>query len=302
MRARLLLNPSSGRGRGRRLLPLLAERCRRHAIQLEQSDGADDLARRARRAASEGVERLLVAGGDGTYHWVAQGLAGSDTALAPIALGTGNDLARELRIPLDPMAAIEKALELPTTRIDLGRIGERYFCGVAGVGFDAAVAQYARTRVRLLRGPAVYAWALLATLPGYRPARYSIELGDPGDQKSARREEELYLFAFANTSHYGGGMRIAPDADPADGRLDFVLLRSPSRWRILRVFPKVYSGRHVGDPCFEVVRARGASIAVEPAQWINADGEGLGRTGQGRLAIGMAPGALRVVCAPGRSH
>ena len=165
---RLLLNPASGRGRGARARSALEALCRRHAVELEETSAAEDLARRARRAAEEGIERLLVGGGDGTWHWAAQGLAGGETALAPIPLGTGNDLARELGFPLEAESAFAAALAGSRDRIDLGRIDlgptdsrkaeERYFCGVAGVGFDAAVAQYARTRVKLLRGPLVYAW------------------------------------------------------------------------------------------------------------------------------------------------
>jgi diacylglycerol kinase (ATP) len=171
------------------------------------------------------------------------------------------------------------------------------FCGVAGVGFDAAVAEYARTRVKRLRGPLVYAWATLAALAPFRPPRARLEL--PG----RTIEREIFFVAFANASHYGGGMRIAPGADPRDGRLDLVIVGSGRKRHLLRVFPRVYSGRHVADPLVEVVRAASARLAVDPPQWINADGEGLGTTGGGALEIGVVPAALPVVRAgsPGGS-
>jgi diacylglycerol kinase (ATP) len=292
MKSRMLLNPSSGRGRGGRALASLARLCQRHGIAIEESGSADDLARRARRAADEGVERLLVAGGDGTWHWAAQGLAGSECALAPIPLGTGNDLARELGYPLDAERAFAAALAGARDRIDLGRIGERYFCGVAGVGFDAAVAEYARTRVRRLRGPIVYAWATLASLATYRPPNVRLS-SDGGDF-----EGPVFLVAFANTSHYGGGMRIAPSADPRDGRLDVVVLTRTSKGRLLRVFPKVYRGAHVDDPSVRIFRATVAEVSFDAEQLVNADGEFAGRVADAALQFSVAPAALAVFRAP----
>ncbi|HLF56661.1 MAG TPA: diacylglycerol kinase family protein [Thermoanaerobaculia bacterium] len=292
MRARLLLNPAAGRGRGARRCARLEALARAAGIGFETSTSAGDLVERARRAAEEGVERLLVAGGDGTWHWAAQGLAGSATALAPIALGTGNDLARELGFPLDAEAAFRSALAGELARIDLGLLGGRRFCGVAGVGFDAAVAEYARTRVRRLRGPAVYAWATIATLATYRSPAVTL-VTDGGEYRG-----EVFFVAFANTSHYGGGMRIAPGADPADGRIEIVVVRRCSKLRLLGVFPRVYRGGHVGHPAVTLLSATRGSLEIRPAQLINADGEGLGRTGEEALAIGVEPGALAVVRAP----
>jgi diacylglycerol kinase (ATP) len=295
MRARLLVNPASGRGRGARLSDRLAALARDVGLRVEESADAADLAARARLAREEGLDRLLVAGGDGTWHWVAQGLAGGETALAPIPLGTGNDLARELGYPLSPERAIGCALAGTLERIDLGRIEHRdagwsrWFCGVAGVGFDAAVAEHARTRVRRLRGPAVYAWATLATLAAFRAPR--VELASDGGEFAG----EVFFVAFANTSHYGGGMRIAPDADPTDGRLEILVVRRVSKLRLLAVFPRVYRGSHVGHPAIVRRVATRARLTVTPAQPINADGEGLGWTGREGLDVSLQPRGLAVV-------
>lgn len=289
MNARVLLNPSAGRGRGARLRERLAALASAAGFPLETSDGVEDLARRAARAAADGVERLLVVGGDGTWHHAANALAGSATCLAPVPLGTGNDLARELGYPLDPEAAFRAGLEGPCERLDLGRIGDRFFCGVAGVGFDAAVADYARTRVRRLRGPAVYAWATIASLASFRPPVARLRAA------GFEFDGEIFLAAFANTSHYGGGMRIAPDADPTDGLLDLVLVRRVSKLRLLGVFPRVYRGRHVGHPAVTIARVERLRIELDPAQPINADGEGLGRTSAAPLEVSVERAALGVV-------
>ncbi len=293
METRLLINPAAGRGRGGRLRSRLETLARAAGVGCETSADARDLVERARRAVRDGVERLLVAGGDGTWHWATQALAGERTALAPIPLGTGNDLARELGYPLAPEAAFAAALAGRIERIDLGRLGGEWFCGVAGIGFDAVVAEYARTKVRWLRGPAVYAWALVVSLATFRRPRVELVLPDH------RFAGEVYLVAFANTSHYGGGMRIAPEADPADGLLDVVILHRTSKWRLLGIFPRVYRGRHLGHPAVEIRRVPWAEVRCDPPQAINVDGEGGGSTGTGVLRVELVPGALGVVRAGG---
>jgi len=288
---RLLLNPAAGRKRGERLRARLRQLAAAAGVEFEESTSAADLAVRARRAREEGVERLLVGGGDGSWHWAAQGLAGGETALAPIPLGTGNDLARELGYPLAPELAWRAALAGQRRRIDLGVLAGRRFCGVAGVGFDAAVAEYARARIRRLRGPAVYAWATLVTLARYRPPRIRLTSA-AGDFAG-----EVFFVAFANTSHYGGGMRIAPRADPTDGLLDLVIVRRVARLRLLAVFPRVYRGRHLSHPAVRLLRAPGASLWIDPPQPLNADGEGIGWTRAEPLRVGIEPGALAVIAA-----
>jgi len=295
MRARLLVNPASGRGRGARHLAGLERLARAAGVEVEASASADDLVARARRARDEGIERLLVGGGDGTWHWAAQGLAGGDTALAPVPLGTGNDLARELGHPLEPEKAFATGLTGPPSRIDLGRVGGRHFCGVAGVGFDAAAAEFARSRVKRLRGPAVYVYAALATLVTYRPPRFVLR-GDCGEL-----EGEIFFVAFANGSHYGGGMRIAPEADPRDGLLDIVLVRRAPKLSLLRILPAIYRGAHVRHPAVEIRRGARLELTVEPEQPINADGESAGSTGGRPLEIGLTPAGLAVVGA-GKVH
>jgi YegS/Rv2252/BmrU family lipid kinase len=293
MLARVLLNPGAGRGRGARLRARVARLARRSAIPMEESTDAADLTARAARAAAEGVERLIVAGGDGSWHHAARGLAGSATALAPLPAGTGNDLARSLGFPLALEPAFAVALEGALARIDLGDVDGSPYCGVAGAGFDGAVAEYARTRVRRLRGPAVYTWATLATLAGFRPPRATIELAGGG-----RIEEEVYFVAFANTPYFGGGMRLAPAADPADGRLEMVMVRRLPKLALLALFPRVYLGRHVGHASCRIEPVAGARLEFDRPQAVVGDGERLGTAGPSGVAFSLRPQGLAVVRAP----
>jgi diacylglycerol kinase (ATP) len=294
MSIRILLNPGAGRGRGARMRERLAALARRAGLPVEESRDAGDLTARAARAAAEGVERLLVAGGDGTWNLAARGLVGSATALAPVPLGTGNDLARALGYPLAPAPAFAAALEGSPARLDLGRFGERLYCGVAGAGFDGAVATRARERLRWLRGPAVYAWATLVTLATYRPPRFRLSL-DGG----AERQGTAWLVVFANISCTGGGMRIAPGADPTDGRLDLVGLEGISKAGLLRLFPRVYAGRHLGHPAVFRSSCAAGRLAFDTVQRAVGDGEGFGEVGPRGVEVGILPAALPVIRAGG---
>ncbi len=291
MTARILLNPAAGRGRGRRSLAAITAAARRHGIALEVPTSPGALTEGARRAADEGVERLLVAGGDGTWNHAARGLAGSGCALAPIALGTGNDLARELGFPLDPAAAIACALVSPVTRIDLGRAGGGIFCGVAGSGFDSQCAEYAKT-VRRLRGPLVYPWSVIRVLARFAPLRATL------DHDGGRFEGEVMFISLANTRWFGGGMHIAPHADSTDGLLDVVIVRRISRARLLAVFPRVYSGRHLAHPAISTFRTRQARLAFDRPSMLYGDGEAIAAVAslrEGGLEVSLDPGALCVV-------
>jgi diacylglycerol kinase (ATP) len=295
MNARMLLNPAAGRGRGRRSLTAITEVARRHGIEVETPESPAALSARARHAAEAGVERLLVGGGDGTWHQAARGLAGSDCALAPIPLGTGNDLARELGFSLDPARAIEQAATAPVARIDLGRAGDGIFCGVAGSGFDSECAEYAQ-RVRRLRGPLVYAWSVLRVLSGFVPPRAVL------DHDGGRFDGEVMFISLANTRWFGGGMKIAPQADAADGLLDVVIVRKIARARLLAVFPRVYSGRHLGHPAITVLRTKRARLAFDRRSMLYGDGEPIAAVPQGAagvLEIDLSVGGLLVLRASG---
>ena len=290
MKARMLLNPAAGRGRGRRSLATVTTAARRHGIEVEVPESPAALTDRARRAAEAGVERLLVGGGDGTWHQAARGLAGSDCALAPIALGTGNDLARELGFALDPLVAIEQAVAAPVSRIDLGRAGDGIFCGVAGSGFDSQCAEYAK-KVRRLRGPLVYVWSVIRVLADFTPLQATL------DHDDGRFSGEVMFISLANTRWFGGGMYIAPHADSSDGLLDVVIVGRVSRPSLLAVFPRVYFGRHLSHPAVSTLRTRRAHLAFDRPSMLYGDGEAitpLPQAGPG-LEIDLRPGALRVV-------
>jgi diacylglycerol kinase (ATP) len=288
-RIRFLLNPAAGRGAGVARIERFRALAERAGAELVTSRDAAHIAEEARRAVADGVERLIVAGGDGTVHHAAQGLAGSGCAIGLIPLGTGNDLAGTLGIPPDLGAAARRALDGPVRRIDLIRVDGTFCVGYAGVGFDSEVTRFAN-QVRVLRGPLVYFYSVIHTLITFEPPWMRV-VHDGGTF-----EGRVMFTVACNLPRFGGGMRIAPEASIDDGLLDLVIVREVSKRRLLTLFPKVYSGGHVGFPEVSIVRTRRVEITLDRALTLYGGGEPVRPLAPGEtVAIEVVPGALAVV-------
>ncbi|MGW8692860.1 diacylglycerol kinase family protein, partial [[Kitasatospora] papulosa] len=244
----------------------------------------------AREAVAGGTGALITVGGDGMMSLALQAVAGTATPLGAVAVGTGNDFARALGLPIrDPAAAgrlAAEALKAGTVRsIDLGRVGERWFGSVLASGFDSRVNDRGN-RMRWIGGRFKYDLAILAELAAFRPVPYRLRLDD-----GPVTEVEATLIAVGNGTTYGGGMRICADAVMDDGLLDVTVVGDCSRTTLLKVFPKVYRGTHLGHPAVTVHRV--SSISLEAAGvTAYADGEPLGPL---PLDATCVPGAVRVL-------
>lgn len=295
---RFLINPAAGpRGLRRRRLERLGALAREAGVEPELTESADHLFRLARAAAEAGVERLLVAGGDGSVHHAVQGIAGSATALGVVPAGTGNDFATAIGAPSEPGPAIRRALAAPVRRVDLGRAwltgapaAPVWFSTYAGLGFDGEVARRAHQYHRVLSGNAIYVWAVLTTLADFKPPVVTVE------HDGGRFHGPAMFVTLANGPAFGGGMRIAPDARNDDGVLDLVIVKAIPRRVLLAVFPKVYAGRHVGHPAVEIVRTRNARFEVDREMTAWADGEPTLPAGPGgdSVELEVVPGALAI--------
>lgn len=292
---RFLLNPGGGRGCAARSASLLGRLAAEAGAELVSSRDAADLTHQARRAVADGATRLLAAGGDGTMHYVLQGLAGSSCALGALPLGSGNDIACSLGMPLDLEAAVGAGLSAPVSRIDLVRVGGRLYGGVAGVGFDSAANETAN-RVRRLRGPLIYIYAVLHTLATFKPLAYTI------DFEGGRFAGEGMMMLAANTPRFGGGMRVAPEAKLDDGLLDLVVVKKVSRATFLRVFPKVYKGTHLGHPAVFTVKTPWVHVRLDRPMHVYGDGERLVPAGPEGVRFEIVPGGLMAVSPPAGSR
>jgi diacylglycerol kinase (ATP) len=268
----LICNPAAGSGRARRALPRVLDvlRAMGHEPRVWETRGRGD-AERLAGAVAEG-EALGVLGGDGTLNEVINGLQGRAVSIALLPCGTGNDTARGLGLPTRAVAAARALAEARERAIDLGEANGRLFCNVAGVGLDGEVVRLLSTGSLGVRGKAAYAVAFLATAANLRASPVHIQVDG-----SAWQERETLMISCANGRSYGGGMRIAPDADPEDGHLDTCTILAIGRLALVRAFPRVYLGTHVTHPCVRMGRARELRLYGERPLPIQVDGEPAGR-------------------------
>jgi diacylglycerol kinase (ATP) len=294
---RLVVNPAAGKGRALELLPHVSGTLRDGGADLEILLSRDfaEAQSMTRHAIQDGADVLAVMGGDGMTHLGVNAVAAAHlsghnrTTLGLIPAGTGNDFCRG--IGLDPKNAVAAAVVIAAGHsrfIDLARVGETYVGTVLATGFDALVNRRAK-QLTWPRGSTRYAVATMAELRVFSPLRYRLSLD------GEVRELQAMLVAIGNTSSYGGGMRICPEADPYDSLLDVTIIHPVGRLKLLRLLPEMFSGSFARDACVEQVRVREVTV----------DGPGLVGFGDGEMIAAApltacaVPGALQVYVADG---
>ncbi len=285
----LLVNPASARGRTLKLLPPLEAEldARRIAFRVERTRGLQDGVERALRAAEAG-ELPVVISGDGLIGAVGGALAGSETPLGIVPGGRGNDLARVLGISAKPESVAKMVAAGETRRIDVGEVNGKRFLGIVSVGFDSEANRLAN-ETRWLRGNLVYAYAGIRTLLSWKPARFTIAVGEQ------RKRLTGYSVSVANSKAFGGGMFIAPDADLADGEFDVVTVGEVGKLRFLGNLPKVFKGTHVEEDEVQVFRASRLELSASRPFPVYADGEHLTDL---PATLRLLPRALSVIVPP----
>jgi YegS/Rv2252/BmrU family lipid kinase len=283
----LIVNPAAGGGRAGRLLgdvgnALSAHRLAHHVERTLSLEHASELALAAARAG----EVAVAFGGDGLIGALAGALKHSDAILGVLPGGRGNDLARVLGIPRDPVAACQVLASGVVRALDLGEAGDRTFIGIASCGFDSEANRIAN-EARLVRGNLVYTYGALRALASWRPMSFSVTL-DGGRPRTIVG----YTIAAANSKAYGGGMMLAPDASLEDGLLDVVMVERVSKASFLRLLPTVFKGEHVRQPNVHVERAREIEIAAERPLTLYADGDPIAEL---PVTVRVLPGAVRVL-------
>lgn len=289
----MVANPAAGRGRAARLIPgvarALASAGVEHRILVSRSPS--DAQHLARCAAEEGSAVVAALGGDGLVGMVANGVVGTDAALAVIPGGNGNDFSRALG--LDRRHPIRAALLLRSPRIaeiDAARVSAgsdtRIYMNVAGAGFDSEVSETAnRMRMRAM-GSVRYAVAVVSTLRAFTPARFDLSID------GTERAITGMLVAVGNGGCYGGGMRVCPDASLSDGELEVCIIGAMGRAEFLRAFPSVFRGAHVSHPKVTMLRGKQVQIRADRAAQVYADGEQVGPL---PAAFEVLPRAIKVV-------
>ena len=293
-RITVLTNPMSGHGNAPHAAELAVARFQERGIDVVAIVGRDAAHARVLvdEAVGRGTDALVVVGGDGVISLALQALARTDIPLGIVPAGTGNDHAREYRLPTgDPAAAADVILDGRTETVDLGLIrgadgAVTWFGTVAATGFDSLVSDRVN-RMRWPHGRMRYNLAIVAELSRLRLLPFRLVLD--GDREIIA---DLTLAAFGNTRSYGGGMLICPNADHGDGLLDITMVHTASRTKLIRLFPTVFKGTHVDLD--EVTTDRARTVTVE-SPGINAYADGDFACAL-PVEISAVPAALRIRC------
>ena len=232
---------------------------------------ANELSNRLREVVSESRERIkgiISIGGDGLAHLVLQIAVPARVPFVIIPGGTGNDFSRSLGYSRhDVVPLLKRSISVPASPVDLGNVDSEWFGAILSTGFDSVVNERANS-LRWPRGAARYNAAIALELPRFRAIDYELTVD------GTTMHTEAMLIAVGNGRSYGAGMNICPDAQLHDGLFDLVILEPVSTAEFIKVFPKVYSGRHIKHPQVKTLRAQ--KVRIEGASIAYADGERIG--------------------------
>lgn len=269
MKNLIVLNPSSGRGKTLSLREKIEAELKQNDIDftLYVSKSADDIIGYTRAKVDE-YDNFISVGGDGTLHYILNGIAKADKTIGVIPTGSGNDISINLGLPLDISESIKAIKQANTKKIDIGLIdGKDYYLCIAGAGFDSVVNDLANNTRFPIKGPAIYSYSVYKTLITFRSKKFLISYD--GSSQSV----DSMMMTASNMKSYGGGMRITPHASFNDGLLDICIIKRMNKIHFVKTFPKVYDGKHLSDPFVESFRTDKIKIECEYNFSVFADGE-----------------------------
>ncbi|MDD4229865.1 MAG: diacylglycerol kinase family lipid kinase [Dehalococcoidales bacterium] len=299
--AMVIVNPTAGSGATGRKWEKIREhltesglaydyeftRYRGHGIEL------------AHAASTDGYNFIIVVGGDGTVNEAANGILNSpnreNTTLGVINTGTGSDFIRTVGTPKDPLEACKFLARQERFLIDIGQVEfyhdgvktSRFFVNYCGTGFDSEVAEATNRMPRpsFISNTLPYLAALVCTLVRYRNRDIQLTI----DGKS--RQGRFLSVIVANGRYFGGGMKIAPQAELSDGKLNVVTVEDIGKIELLKAFPRIYKGTHITHPKVSVALATSVQVTPEERMPVSADGELLG---EGPVSFRLIPQALAI--------
>ena len=298
--AKVIVNPVAGANATRRKWPHIYKLLRHIGLSFDyaHTEGVGHAIELARTAASEGYHFLVAVGGDGTVNEVANGILHStspaETSLGVVSTGTGSDFARSVGIPRNYTHACSCLTGSRRLLIDVGVVQyrkdgqtlRRFFINTAGVGFDAEVVQATERLPKYFGGTIPYVAGILRALAGYKNKPVVLRMG------SRVETRRILSVVVANGCYFGGGMRVAPQAELNDSLLDVLTVGDMGKFELLKVLPTIYKGTHINHPKVRMEKVTGITIESQGERFlVHADGELLG---EGPASFWLVPSALSV--------
>jgi len=265
-------------------------------VQVIETRESGDALNAAAGAVHDGVDLLIAAGGDGTINEVVNGMLrdeqpGLRTTLGIVPLGTGNDLARTLKIPLEPAEAIDVIRARRVLKIDVFRAkwddGERFAVNVAAGGFTGQMNESITDEIKARWGPLAYLRGAISVIPDLTKYKTCIRY----DGK-ARQSVHALNIIVANARTAGGGTVVAPSADPSDGLLDVVIVRTSTTLELAGVAARLLAGDYTNSDVVTHRRVQRVHVESTPGMWFNIDGELITNR---PIAFTVVPGAIDVI-------
>lgn len=301
MKMLVIANPAAGGGRCGRELPRLRRALEATGVEFSilltsKSGDAEEMARNA----AGRYATVACAGGDGTISEIAQVLVGTEIALGVLSLGTGNDFAKMMDLPFGINgtkgleAQVDVLIKGSVRPFDVGRINDRYFVNVVGIGFDAAV-NHEHHRVTWLNGVSSYMYALAKTVFRYTPSEMSIEVSGPDGKPGESFKQDVYVLTVGNGHTCGGIFKFTPDASVEDGELDLSVIDPIGKLKLLWNLPRLFTGT-IHDAGFSFTKRFGSlRVTSDSPLPVHIDGE-MYITDRLEHEITVVPGALKVIC------
>ncbi len=262
-----IINPISG-GRDKKKIPALIDMYldkTKFDYRISFTERVEHAFMLSKAALKEGYQIVVAVGGDGTVNEVAKGIFHTDTILGIIPFGSGNGLARTLKIPLKVIEAINNINDCYCIKIDSARLNNRMFFNMAGSGFDAEVSnEFAGDKKRGLLG---YVRVAFQQIIKYKPQQYKISI----DGKIIERQ--AFILSIANSSQYGNDAHIAPHADVRDGILDIVVVKPFHFIKLPLLAMYMFTNKADKTSYVEYFKGKKILIQREKADAIHLDGE-----------------------------
>ncbi len=266
----VLINPTAGSNSagaaGQAICRLLKERS--IPCHAELPDSAEHVTELARTAALSGYSAIVGVGGDGTLSAIAAGLVEHPLPLYFAPCGTGNDFVRMLRLPADPVEAVAAQLDGTDSRLDMATVNGKGFLNVAGTGFDVEVLREVTRFKHVGKGLVPYLLGLVHALKKFRAFQAELTL-DTGEVLN----ESFTILSFANGRYFGGGMKVAPRSELADGLLDVMIIRGLPKFAVPFLLPLFIFGIHARLPFICRIRRCQKIFLRRPGMTFNIDGE-----------------------------
>lgn len=265
----IILNPTSGRGIALKRLPEIEEILKSRNLQYRTvlAQTPEEATAAARDAVACRAEAVVAVGGDGTFFRIVNGLACSDVPMLFVPSGTGNDFVRSLELPKDPIEALKLQLDMPVSRIDVGRMNDICFLNVSGTGFDVDVLRYAEKHKRKHSGLKAYLFGLADAFKYYKPMTAMVSIDGSSEERLT-----FSIISIGNGIYIGGGMKAVPNAVVKDGLFDVVTTKPVPRFAIPILIAFYIAGKHIGLRLATLRRCKKIVLRCE-GMTLNLDGE-----------------------------